>query len=312
MPFDVQRLRDSSMAHHDNAEVFRAAVLLWCAAWHNVPAGSLKDDNKELARLAGFARDVTSWKAIRDDALHGFVLCSDGRLYHSVVCEISLQSWTKRQRFIARSQKGNAGRHGSVSDGKTATSSLKETNKAPKGREGKGSEVKIEESPSDPPLAAKVHDFGQDDLLACMFGDPGQDEEAAGGPDPADRGTGPMLTAIPKAKVPKRAERRCPVTWSPNPKHEAIAFSDLHMTGQQYDLQLAMFRDYQFKNAMTDWDAAFRNWLRKPFTSTPRGTNGNGQPTYYDRKNDAYARELGGVFEAMDAAVQQSSGRHRG
>jgi hypothetical protein len=97
MPLDVVRLRDSDLAAIATAEEFRAGVLLWCAAWHQVPAGSVPDDERVLARLSGFGRDVEAWRAVAVGATRGFVKCSDGRLYHQVVCEKALQVFAKRQ-----------------------------------------------------------------------------------------------------------------------------------------------------------------------------------------------------------------------
>lgn len=100
MELDVRLLRDSRFASTPNAEAFRAGVLLWCAAWHQVPAASLPDDDAELASLAGYGRmsfSVREWKKVRDEALAGFVKCSDGRLYHPVVAEKALIAWAKKQ-----------------------------------------------------------------------------------------------------------------------------------------------------------------------------------------------------------------------
>lgn len=86
MPLEVARLRDSGIALAD-AEVFRCAVLLWCASWHQVPAGSLADDDVELCSLVGLGRDLRTWRKVRNAALRGWHLFADGRLYHPVVCE---------------------------------------------------------------------------------------------------------------------------------------------------------------------------------------------------------------------------------
>lgn len=110
MPLDVVRLRDSGMANHPNPEVFRSAVLLWCASWHQVPAASLPNDDVELARYAGFGRDHQGWLAIREEALRGFIECSDGRLYHKVVAEKALISFNKRESFKERTKKARAAR----------------------------------------------------------------------------------------------------------------------------------------------------------------------------------------------------------
>lgn len=96
MPFDVRRVRDSETAVLLNGEEFRAAFLLWCAAWHQVPAGSLPKDDRLLATLAGVGGSTRKWSAVRKGALRGFIECRDGRLYHPVVCEKVIQAVAKR------------------------------------------------------------------------------------------------------------------------------------------------------------------------------------------------------------------------
>ncbi|MDB5552827.1 MAG: Uncharacterized protein JWL86_2811 [Rhizobium sp.] len=98
MPLQVVRLRDSGIVVVASAEAFRAAVLLWCASWHQVPAASLPNDEKMLCSLAGFGRDVKAWRAISDDALHGYVECSDGRLYHPVIAGFAIESGSKKRK----------------------------------------------------------------------------------------------------------------------------------------------------------------------------------------------------------------------
>ncbi|WP_226886516.1 DUF1376 domain-containing protein [Nisaea nitritireducens] len=92
MPLDVIRLRDSGMAAKASGDEFMAAVLLWAAAWHQAPAASLPDDDRELARLAGYGRAVDAWQAVRDMALYGFERGPDGRLYHPVIAEKALEA----------------------------------------------------------------------------------------------------------------------------------------------------------------------------------------------------------------------------
>lgn len=98
MPLQVVRLRDSGIVVVASAEAFRAAVLLWCAAWHQVPAASLPKDEKMLCSLAGFGRDLKAWRSLSADALHGFVECSDGRLYHPVIAEKAIESGSKKKK----------------------------------------------------------------------------------------------------------------------------------------------------------------------------------------------------------------------
>lgn len=112
MPLDVVRLRDSDFAALVNAEAFRAGILLMSASWHQVPAGSLPDDDRILSNLAGFGRVVKEWKKYKDEALHGWILCSDGRYYHPVICEKAMESWNSKQeynykKFTERLRKAN-------------------------------------------------------------------------------------------------------------------------------------------------------------------------------------------------------------
>ena len=98
MELDVRLLRDSKFAAEVDAEAFRAGVLLWCAAWHQVPAASLPDNDLELSQLAGYGRVVKEWKKVREQALSLFVLCSDGRLYHRVIAEKAVAAWQSKLR----------------------------------------------------------------------------------------------------------------------------------------------------------------------------------------------------------------------
>lgn len=112
MPLDAARLRDSDLAATASGDAFRAAVLLWCAAWHQVPAASLPDDDAVLAVLAGYGRGaacVTAWREVRSVALRGFVLCSDGRLYHPVIAGKAAEAW-KRKGEMRQARKASAER----------------------------------------------------------------------------------------------------------------------------------------------------------------------------------------------------------
>lgn len=104
MPLLAQRLRDSKMVSSVSAEEFRSAVLLWAAAWHQTPAGSLPDDDGELAQLAGYGFMVKAWKKVRKGALRGYIKCSDGRLYHPVAAELVMEAWDTKLNGIWRKE----------------------------------------------------------------------------------------------------------------------------------------------------------------------------------------------------------------
>lgn len=108
-PLDVARLKDSDLFALSTGDEFKAALALWCRAWTEVPAGSLPDDERLLARHAGLS--LTEWKAVADMALRGFVRCDDGRLYHATVSEKACRAWLERIGLRERSAKGQAKRH---------------------------------------------------------------------------------------------------------------------------------------------------------------------------------------------------------
>lgn len=119
MPLDVARLRDSDMASEQTPEQNWSAVLLWAAAWHQVPAGSMPDSDNWIAKAAGYlsrGRIDPHWDEVRAGAMRGFILCSDGRWYHPVVAEKANEAWVSKlkQRLkteCARIKKHND-RHG--------------------------------------------------------------------------------------------------------------------------------------------------------------------------------------------------------
>jgi hypothetical protein len=112
MPLDVVRLRDSDLAALESPEACWAAVLLWAASWHQVPAASLPDDDRVLSQFAGYGRVVREWQRVRAGALRGWVACSDGRLYHPVVADKAVEAWEAKLRRMwatecARIKKSN-------------------------------------------------------------------------------------------------------------------------------------------------------------------------------------------------------------
>lgn len=105
MPLDVVRLRDSGLASDEAPETCWAAVMLWCAAWHQVPASSIPDNDQWQAKQAGYVargRIDANWTKVREGALRNFVRCSDGRLYHSTIAEKAIEAWASKQAQRAR------------------------------------------------------------------------------------------------------------------------------------------------------------------------------------------------------------------
>jgi hypothetical protein len=96
MPLYMERLRRSRamiLAAAEPAAGF-SMRLLWEESWFSLPAGSLEDDELQLAAAARCSR--AEFEIRRPIALYGWRLCSDGRLYHPVICEIAWATWQER------------------------------------------------------------------------------------------------------------------------------------------------------------------------------------------------------------------------
>ncbi|WP_395452872.1 hypothetical protein ACHMW5_02415 [Azospirillum melinis] len=103
MPLYGDKLLNSETWVLASAEAKVAALTLWWQSYaHQRPAGSLPNNDRLLADAAGYGVAVAAWKAIKEEALRGWVLCSDGRLYHPVVAKLALQAWETRLADIAK------------------------------------------------------------------------------------------------------------------------------------------------------------------------------------------------------------------
>jgi 5-methylcytosine-specific restriction endonuclease McrA len=102
MPLDVARLRRSKawLVCKRRPELAFYMLNLWTAAWHDTPAGSLEDDDDVLADVA--MCPPADWPRVRADVLRGWTKCSDGRLYHNVLCEFVLRAWKKKRSVVGR------------------------------------------------------------------------------------------------------------------------------------------------------------------------------------------------------------------
>ncbi len=109
-PIFRARLFGSAFHARSNDGEWRAGVTLWLKSWDQVPAGSLPDDDVDLCRLAELGRDLRSWKKVRAGALHGWIRCSDGRLYHRVVAEGVNEAWQGKQSQRDRTEKARQAR----------------------------------------------------------------------------------------------------------------------------------------------------------------------------------------------------------
>ncbi|MFL5134734.1 MAG: DUF1376 domain-containing protein [Microvirga sp.] len=124
MPLDVRRLltSDTWLEAADDPKLGHVLICLWAEAWHQVPAASLPDNDRVLARFA--MCDGPEWHRLREQALEGWRHCSDGRLYHPVVAEKALEAWLERLMHRKLSAAGNAKRWGASLDVASITAAM--------------------------------------------------------------------------------------------------------------------------------------------------------------------------------------------
>ena len=113
MPLYVERLKKSKawLLCKRRPELAFYMMNLWSASWHERPTGSLENDDDVLMDRAMCPPE--RWADLKDGIMHGWELCSDGRLYNRTVAEIALESWegklAQRRRTAAASEARRSG-----------------------------------------------------------------------------------------------------------------------------------------------------------------------------------------------------------
>lgn len=240
MPVDVVRLRDSGMAAKASGEEFMAAVMLWSAAWHQVPAASLPDDDRELAKLAGYGRALNAWQAVREMALYGFERGPDGRLYHLVIAEKALEAveWVSKKEGKKAGTRERVRRHRAKIEEEKAKAASAGTDGAEMA--GKSCNADVTRYSNDPVTPCNAPNLPKQTLTESPLKPPRN-----GGANKRVRG------------------KDLPEDWEPGGEGEAFA----RKLGLDCGETLARFRDHVAgqsgaKAKSPDWSARWREWCR--------------------------------------------------
>lgn len=221
MPLDVVRLLDSDLFALSSGEEFKAAVSLWCKSWLQVPAASLPDDDRILAALSGLGRDIKAWIEVKDMAMRGFTLCSDGRWYHDVIAIKACEAWKSRLKQREKSAKGNEKRWGKTSNGDPHGEPHGEPHGDPSGDDN-----------GDPSGDRKGQGEGEGEI---------REEEPGGSSLAAKR----RRQQIPRDFLPSPAGVQFATDRGVNVAEELQKFTDYHAAKG---------------SVMLDWQAAWRTW----------------------------------------------------
>lgn len=262
MPLFGQKLFGSNLYAEATDEEFRAALKLWWEAWQQCPAGSLPSSDQAIARLADYGRDPKGWARIRENALHGFVLCADGRLYHPMLSEAAIKAYelrlksdrrreTDRKRLQAWREARRIAAEGNASDG-SGNGGGNSTGNDDETRFNAGNETRVE-TPSE------THDETRYQMRRREGKEEKKEEPPVRPPLPAEapRAASPTNRAVGRG-------HRLPKDWQPS--------EDLALFARQHGLDpkfaAAEFRDYWHgvagaKGVKLDWDGTFRNSCRR-------------------------------------------------
>jgi hypothetical protein len=291
---DVKSLLDSDLAAFGDPAANWYAVLSWCASLHQIPAGSLPDDDAKLAYLVRLGRDIRTWKKFREKgALRGWVLHSDGRLYHPVVTEKVLdllhvsragkagglasgavRAAKKISQPIENAQAMPNDRSGSASSG--IAKSLKQNGN--NRREGKGIEEKRREEETGLTAGANAN-------LPALFG-PGQT---------------PIASERPAKKQRTARRSQLPSNWKLSDEDWKYA-ADKGFLGSKIEQMEEAFRNNHLGKGtvMARIDGYWRTWVNNEIKwyGAPNGTGGAAQraPAARLRASDT---AIEGIFEGM-------------
>lgn len=95
-PLYFGRLRKSRWWRRASDVARARNVMLWGEAYSAETAGSLPDDDDELAEAAGYGLDAAAFRAVKAEIMEPWTLCSDGRWYHPMLCQVAMEAWSRK------------------------------------------------------------------------------------------------------------------------------------------------------------------------------------------------------------------------
>lgn len=117
----------------------------------------------------------------------------------------------------------------------------------------------------------------------------------------------PREAQAPAPKPDARIGTRLPEDWFPSPLDiDGAAF----MTAEARERELEKFRDYWravpgAKGRKLDWDATWRNWLRRAEENQPRFRKANDRPDHHTTAGSAREEGLRNMYAGAMAAIDE-------
>lgn len=261
-PLHFDRLRKSKWWRRATDLARARNVMLWGEAYKQVPAGSMPDDDDELAEAAGFGMDVDAFMAAKHEIMSPWVFCADGRWYHPTVCEVVLEAWerTSERRKLAAKKKAA---QRAKTRGRAAPASMVPSENAAVPAADENVPGDTSENGGDIDTHDRQDSTGQTEPPLAPQG--GQNEDSGGAEKAADLGDG-------------RPPRRKPAKPIPESFPDAAAIeveqARARTAGANLDAayQAGRFRNWAIgKDARyADWTATWRNWMAKAISEAPK------------------------------------------
>jgi len=129
MMVEVQKFlkSDTWYAAGENSLIAYVSVNLWFKSFHQIPASSLPNDDGKLAKIADCS--LKKFQSVKSVVMKGWILCSDGRLYHKTVAERVLDAWIKKLEKKKKAKINAAKSHKKEPDVAEVTNEINEAKK---------------------------------------------------------------------------------------------------------------------------------------------------------------------------------------
>ncbi|WP_366656596.1 DnaA N-terminal domain-containing protein [Fodinicurvata sp. EGI_FJ10296] len=278
MMVNIREIKRSPMMLKVPDRALRAAMALLWSAWEQIPAGTLPTDDAELANLADLGagpRATTRWLRIKNEALRGWTLCSDGRYHNAMIARWALDAWAR----IGGEVPGQPGKQRT-----RAPAATKEAERQRRYRARKIAEKAAEESTAKAPadVGCDAGDARNGGVTSVTVGSvtrnvtsplkgkenrktSPQSPPAGGGGEMIDSGGGRAGGAdgSPDAEAPPPRKVMLPADWTPSPADWELA-RERGMSDKAIRAQADQFRDYWRSRGdrRVDWSGTWRNRIR--------------------------------------------------
>lgn len=276
---DVQRLLESETTAFGDPAANWYGFLATCASMHQVPAGSLPNDNPKLAYLVRLGRDVKTWRRMRDKgALRDWVVHSDGRLYHPVMTETVLKLLSKSRAGRVAAQAREANRKQQVFETAEDEHNDRSSNGA-NSIQQKGNNIREEVTEE------KVTE-GNEELVQHVDEQHAPNHQDDDGRD--SQGSLPIATKAPSKRKGSKQRSSISADWAVSEDGRKFAL-ERRFVDRWIATNVARFIAYHEGkgSVMANWDAAWRSWVmnavsfeQQPANRSARSVPGNVAAAY--------------------------------